>query len=147
MSLLTLTFENPEHGRLPVKLVAGSSVVEFVASDVPDNPLQDLVDALYASSAGLSARVWWHLEPGGYYFDFSTTGNITELSVKFSENSDEERLVDILTISGSGKEVLLPIWRFLRQYETVNVEEPHWPVVNYGNFEEIKNILRAANEA
>lgn len=88
MDRLTFRFRPPEHGWLDVRLECaredGSTEVhEVVASDVPCDSLEMLVDAICALLDGaLEARMEWSLEPSYEVWSFSrdeTSGAIRVL--------------------------------------------------------------------
>jgi hypothetical protein len=141
--MLKLSLKQPEHGWVAVCLQAESSVIEFVASDVPNNPIQELVDALFKVYSGQEAEVWWHLEPDGYYFRFTPQENRVTLRVSFSEGSNEGSRRELLVLIGQQAEILLPIWRALRRFEAFRTVEPHWPDVNFRHLKELGPMLRA----
>jgi hypothetical protein len=62
-SPITVTYEPPEHGWVKLRLAIVDQEVDIDASDVPNNPVQELVIAMRKISEGLDASVWWHLEP------------------------------------------------------------------------------------
>ena len=67
---LNIIFGEPMHGWLPVVFTAGDFKLDMDASDVPVDPLAQLVDALMKAIKGLKSEVLWHLEPNGFYFTF-----------------------------------------------------------------------------
>jgi hypothetical protein len=143
-SVFKLSFEPPEHGWLPVRLTSEATKIDFVASDVPNDPIQELIDALGAALQNESASVWWHLEPSGYYFDFSPCQKGVQLRVSLEPGNDltgQKR--ELLNVVGTHKEVLLPIWRALRTFESFNTHEPHWPVVQFNQLHKLGEVLRA----
>ncbi len=52
MTDLKLKFEEPENGWVPVKLKYQREVIEFCGSDVSNNPIQDLSEALWKILSG-----------------------------------------------------------------------------------------------
>jgi hypothetical protein len=143
MALLKISFAAPVHGWLAVSLSIDTSTIQFSASDVPNNPIEDLIDALHCACGNREALVWWHLEPGGYYFEFAPAGEGVQLRVMFAEDSNSKERANVITVRGSKQEVLLPIWRGLRQLQSFEAKEPHWPVVRYGTMDKLGEQLRA----
>jgi hypothetical protein len=139
---LKLTFGEPHHGWLPIHLEVGSHVIEFVASDVPNNPVQQPVDALAYAVRGEAAEVWWHLEPDGYYFRFSPSPTGVELRVLYSHHSVAQAQSEVASALGKNAEVLLPIWRALRGFEAEAYSEPHWPPVEFEKMVLIREVFR-----
>jgi len=78
---LTLEFGVPEHGWLPIKIAFNDFSLEFEASDVPANPIDQLISSLISVTKGLKAEVWWHLEPAYYYFEFERFGEEYKINI------------------------------------------------------------------
>lgn len=58
---IKIRYQPPEHGSMVVTVTVGEQVVEIGATDVPNNPVADLLDALDLAACGAPSRVWWHL--------------------------------------------------------------------------------------
>ena len=136
------SFGKPHHGWLPIQIVSETGAITFIASDVPNNPVQDLIDAVEATCQGFTATVWWHLEPDGYYFKFTPTANDVDISILFAESSQEHLQTEIARFKGSKERILLPLWRELRKLEAAHPVEPHWPPVNFNKLSKIREKLR-----
>ena len=70
MSHFKLSFAKPQNGWLPTTLKVDRKIIEFCASNVPNNPIEELIYCLSRTLNNLESSVWWHLEPGGYFFYF-----------------------------------------------------------------------------
>ena len=116
---------NPEHGWVNIKLSHKETEIEFDASDVPNNPISELIRAIEAALNGIDALVWWNLEPAGYYFKFKNFGSELEFEVLYSISSTESQAQSILVVQGSCHELLVILWRALRKFETFNHKEPN----------------------
>ncbi|MFI8619170.1 hypothetical protein ACIGHN_27090 [Acidovorax sp. NPDC077693] len=142
MALVHLAFGQPKHGWVEVHLSIGGKSIEFVASDVPNNPMQQLVDALALSSRGLEATVWWHLEPDGYYFKFSPLQSQVQLECTFAAASKNSSESEVASVVGSREGVLLPIWRALRFFQSLCHDARDWPPVSFEGLENSREVLR-----
>jgi hypothetical protein len=142
LSRIGLGFGAPRHGWLPVRLDFESRSIEFEASDVPNNPVQRLVDALEAATQHRPSEVWWHLEPDGYIFRFLPSAGKVELQVSYAKHSVHEREVEVASIIGSAQEILLPIWRALRELQAHGLAEPAWPPVDFSRLPILREALR-----
>lgn len=142
MALVRLTFGLPKNGWVEVHLSIGGNSIEFYASDVPNNPVQQLVDALALSAKGLEATVWWHLEPDGYYFKFSPLQLQVQFQCSFASASKESSQSEVALVVASKEEVLLPVWRALRSFQSFCPDEHDWPSVNFEGLEKIREVLR-----
>jgi hypothetical protein len=126
---------------MTLSLRVGEQRIEFVASDVPNNPIQELADALDLAVRGIHAQVWWHLEPYGYFMRFEPVGDEVFFQLDFALCSKRKSATPVLTFRGTRAEVLLPFWRFLREFQSHAYTEPHWPSVRYENLPAIKAKL------
>ena len=133
---------SPEHGWVNIKISHNEIEIEFESSDVPNNPILELILAIESTLNGIDASVWWHLEPGGYYFKFTILGSELALEVLYSTNSVESQAQSVLVVNGSYYELLIPFWRALRKFETANYNEPHWPTVEFSSLEPIELRLK-----
>lgn len=131
MNNLRIHHEPPSHGWLPLRLAVGNRTIEIDASDVPNNPIQDLIEALGRAASGSEACVWWHLEPDGYFMHFKPIGSTVMLDLEFAPDSARSQASSVLSLLGDPAEVLLPFWRFIRAFQSHAYKTPHWPEVNY----------------
>jgi hypothetical protein len=147
MPLIGLQYDPPSHGWLTLCLTAGDKTIEIDASDVPNNPLQELIAALEAAASGAESSVWWHLEPDGYFMNFKPMGSEIQFSLEFATRSERHLSESIVSVSGSKAEVLLPFWRFLRDFQSRTYQEPNWPILDFSRMQVIKAGIGAASEA
>lgn len=131
MQRITLKHEAPSHGWLPLRLDVSGQSVKINASDVPNNPIQELVEALDKAASGTQSCVWWHLEPDGYFMDFIPADEEIEFKLSFATGSERIRSQEVTSATGSRAEILLPFWRFLREFQSRSYAEPHWQAVDY----------------
>jgi hypothetical protein len=138
----SIAFGVAQNGWLSLHVKAGSVELEFSGSDVPNNPVQELIDALANAAAGVDGAVWWHLEPDGYYFQFSPMQDNVRLQVFYeSFQQQTKQKTEVASVISSKQQVLLPIWRALRKLETTQLAEPHWPPVDFSRITAIKESL------
>jgi hypothetical protein len=123
---LKIEFGQPEHGWLPVDFKHGEFELHFEASDVPVNPMDQLISGIRQIIQGIKMQVWWHLEPGGYYFDFEKEGENYKLRILFSDTSTTDREL-IFETQGNYDNIIMPFYRSIRNFFTRIIEEPHWP--------------------
>jgi hypothetical protein len=127
---LRVNIKLPQHGWLPVLITYGTFVIEFAASDVPNNQIEDLLTAIWAAGQGTKALVEWHLEPAYYYFEFIPRQQDMCLRISY-QGVTEACSSEICVIHGKKQHILLPFWRALRKLETAEVAETDWPNVSY----------------
>jgi hypothetical protein len=146
MQNLSIQYEPPSHGWLPLQIRVDGRGVSMDSSDVPNNPIQELIEALGQAAAGSESCVWWNLEPDGYFMRFIPVGNEIEFRLEFSPNSERGRSQVVLSVQDARPKVLLPFWRFLRDFQARSFAEPHWPPVSYERIFAIKEAIGGANE-
>ena len=88
MSQIRIVHAPPKAGWLTLQLWVNGQVTEIDASDVPNNPINELAEAIGIAAEGRPAVVWWHLEPDGYFMHFIPKGAELELRLDFANNSE-----------------------------------------------------------
>jgi len=141
MQRIRIQHTPPSHGWVSLRLSVGDQSVAIDASDVPNNPIQDLVDAIDLVACGVHSQVWWHLEPDGYFMRFEPIGNDVLFRLDFAPRSERRLAEPVLSLRGSRAEVLLPFFRFLREFQSHAYREPHWPEVHYERLFAVKAQL------
>lgn len=128
----------PEHGWLPLKLQARNLNLSFEASDVPTDPIEQLISSLIHLSHGVTnpPTVSWHLEPSYYYFDFQESNNQITLSISSSDLTQSSH-----ELTGNFAEIIYPIYRELRKFGSAEHEELHWPDIEGNRYEELKESV------
>lgn len=145
MSLVSLSFDYPTSGWLPMRLVIGDTVLNLEPSDVPNNAVEELYDALAATAAGRGGGVWWHEEPSGHWMELSATADDqVRLRLWFRAHADDLPGRLVAECQGSRRDVLLPLWRGLRQFASFELSERAWSATLYADFPARVLSLRAA---
>ena len=147
MQRIRFRHEPPSNGWLPLQLDALGQSVRIDASDVPNNPVQELVEALDMAASGTPSYVWWHLEPDGYFMHFMPIKEEVEFKLHFAPGSERSRSQEVLSTTGSQVEILLPFWRFLREFQSHSYAEPHWTTVNYDRILAIGALIGGTSDA
>jgi len=147
MRSVSIHHEPPSHGWLPLRLTVGDQTIQVEVSDVPNNPIQELIEALDCAASGTEARVWWHLEPDGYFLRFKPVDQEVLLALEFAPHSERSDASAVLSFQGAPEAVLLPFWRFVREFQSHAYAEPHWPSVNYDRLLAIKQRIGGTGEA
>lgn len=126
---IILNFGEPEHGWLPVDLHYEEFKIEFDASDVLNDPIEELLNALLNIENGGSKQITWWLEPAAYYFYLEKDNSNYTLSILETENinnSDDKREI-VKTIEGNYNQVIAPIRKSILEFSSKTYEEKHWP--------------------
>jgi hypothetical protein len=101
-----------------------------------------LIDALDATTRGHAARIWWHLEPDGYFLHFEPVAGRIRMRLDFAPESIAAHSKSTLSIDGSPGEILLPFWRFARKFQAGAYREPDWPEVDYRVLDDIEHRIK-----
>jgi hypothetical protein len=135
MKAPSIVFETASNGWLPVRLELNDEVLGFAASDVADNPLEQLCNSLLDMAANRESTTEWFLEPDRYEFLFSPTRDEVSFAVELVERRTEnlkdlpETRRRILSWSGPSAELFLSFWRALKKREHSS-DNSVWPVVS-----------------
>ena len=146
MQILHVIHAAPSHGWLRLAVTAEGKTIEIDGSDVPNNPVQELIAALDLAAMGSDALVWWNLEPDGYFMHFIPKAGKVVLRIDHAVNSQRSRSATVLSVSGTSEQILLPFWRFVREFQSHNFQEPHWPPVEFGRLPAIKGNIGVPRE-
>ncbi|TPE42097.1 hypothetical protein [Pontibacter mangrovi] len=140
---LSIEFGIPEHGWLPVKIAFNSFRLEFNASGVPANPIDQLISSLRSVIQGIKAEVWWHLEPEGYYFEFEKFSGEYTLNISFakSENSDREI---VFKTNGSFESLISPVYRAIKKFADNQYVSQNWPIADKTELEKLTELVNEA---
>ncbi|MFZ6711680.1 hypothetical protein [Undibacterium sp. TC9W] len=143
MSLIQISYQAPVNGWLALTLTLDGKPIEIDASDVPNNPVEELAAAIQSAASGLDASVWWNLEPAGYFMYFERVLAEVRLRIEYAGDGKRSHAKEVAIIQGSNAQILKPFWRFLREFQSHSYGEPHWPDVDYERIQEIKTLLES----
>lgn len=121
--MLSIEFETPEHGWMPVKIIYKDVKVSFEVSDVPIDPISQLESVIDSSITGGCGEVWWHLEPAGYFLSIQAEEEDYRIKFEYSINSMDETRELVFEYLGSFDEVIVPLWRSLRKLQSYKWSE------------------------
>jgi hypothetical protein len=142
---LRIEFGLPGHGWLPVKVDHGDFHLEFMASNVPENPIDQLITSLLLVSDGIPSHTWWHLEPQGYWFEFSKDVNGCGIKISSAENARAKRLM-IYSLEGADDEILLPVYRAIKRLHADNIGSPHWQKIDEVKIQKLRATLKGSSK-
>jgi hypothetical protein len=138
---LKFSINKPEHGWLPCVLEINGKTFEIDASDVPTDPLDNLVDSLWRCCRGDNAEVWWHLEPAGYYFEFVPKLSELEFRVYFSIDSTNEKKELVTKAVCNKRETLLMFWKSLKKTSSFKINEHDWLSFDFKDMDKLKEAI------
>jgi hypothetical protein len=140
---LSIEFGTPEHGWLPVKIDFNDFKLEFEASDVPANPMDQLISSLRSVIKGIKAEVWWHLEPEGYYFDFEKFSEEYTLNISFAKSKNSERTM-VFKVTGGYESLIMPIYRAIKKLADQKHDPQNWPTIDKTELDKLTELVKEA---
>lgn len=126
---LLFTLGTPEHGWLPAELYYGDFYLPIDASDVLNDPAEELFHMVTKIQDKEQRRITWWLEPAAYFFDVEKSGEDITLRILETIDLDLESAEEhqLICIRGNAKEILNPFRSALKKFYTTDYEEKHWP--------------------
>jgi len=126
---ISIVFGTPEHGWLPVDFHYKDFHLDFAASDVLNDPTEELYSAVTKLQDNEVKRITWWLEPGAYFFDFERKGQVITLTIIETDHLHNESAAksELIKITGDDKEIIEPFRYRLKQFFSQTYEENHWP--------------------
>jgi len=134
---ITVTYDPPEHGWVKLRLTIADQELQIDASDVPNNPVQELAVAVREISEGRNASVWWHLEPEWYVMSFSHVLEGIRLEIEHLKSPDDATSKQSIVVY-SGADVLRPFLFFLQNFRSKGFTEPNWPDVDWRPLDQLR---------
>jgi hypothetical protein len=122
---LKVKFSDTSKGWIPISVSVGDKNVEIEASDIPKDPVTELISEIEnCFLRNTESEAWLHLEPHFYKWHFSPDGDYVELKLYFAElrrsrtmpGNDELKETLELKYRGSHNELLLTLWRALKEF-------------------------------
>jgi hypothetical protein len=126
VSTFKIKLGTPHHGWLPVDIEAAGEMLVIDASDVPIDPLDQLLESVLLSKQGKESEVWWHLEPAGYYFAIKPQTDKVKIEISFAESDMAKRKL-VCKFEISANNYLVQVYQVLSSFYAKGFEDPHWP--------------------
>jgi hypothetical protein len=143
---IELNFGNPEHGWLPVEFKYAEFELNFDASDVPKIPTDLLCECLVSILKGLETKMYWFLEPGHYLFEFVPNGKVIDLLISAS-NASIAKHKGMYKITGSYDSIILPMYRTLKKFNTIEFNELDWEKIDRVKLDELTELINKRKTA
>jgi hypothetical protein len=140
---LKIDFGTPEHGWLPVKIAFNEFRLAFEASDVPANPMNQLISSLRSVIKGIETEVWLHLEPEGYYLKLEKFSNDYTLTISFAKSEDSDRET-IFKVNGSYDSLIMPIYRAIKKLAAQKYDPQDWATIDKTELEKLTGLVKEA---
>lgn len=143
---IELNFGNPEHGWLPVEFKYGEFELDFDASDVPKIPTDLLCESHVSILKGFESKMNWFLEPGHYLFEFIPNGVRIDLLISASRDSIIKQKGS-KKISGDFDSIILPMYRALKKFNTIEFNELDWEKIDRIKLDELTELINKRKTA
>lgn len=140
MENLKVKLGKPEHGWLPTSLWLNDKLLEFDASDVPVNPIDELLHVLLGVLQGYEGTVWWHLEPEGYYLHFEPKSEMVLLTLTSKENKNSQHKIAEMT--ATKRDVVLTFWAAIETLLAYEIGEYDWPKISAKSLNELEERVK-----
>jgi len=140
---LKIEFGQPLNGWLPVDFRHGDFELQFTTSNIPNNPIDQLISSIRQITKGIASSFWCHQEPEGYFFDFIKVGNEYKVSIYFAKRETADKVL-IYKIQGSYEEIVMPFYRSIKNFSTITIEELHWVKTNEKEIELLTKIVKGS---
>ncbi len=115
---LKISFKHEDHGWFPIEVSIGDTRTVIDASDVPRDPILELIEAVEKCFLHKSvSEAWLHLEPCYNKFVFSPSEESVNFKIYFIEPKHKGLKESLeLEYTGEYKELLFTFWRALKAY-------------------------------
>ena len=126
---ISIVFRAPKHGWLPVDFHYKDFHLDFAASDVLNDPTEELYSAVTKLQDNEIKRITWWLEPGAYFFDFERKCQVITLTIIETDDLHDESAArtELIKITGDDTEIIEPFRIVLRHFTSHTYEVNHWP--------------------
>jgi hypothetical protein len=140
-AFLKLTLDRPEDQRILVHLETEDLRLDFWVLAFPNNPVEELALAVAAASEGREGTVRWHLAPGCCVLALSSLQGEVELRIQEAEEYFTIPLRELAVVKGTPAQILLPLWRGLRQFQSFEPSPADWPPTEMPYLQGLKQSL------
>ena len=126
---IAIAFGTPQHGWLPVDFHYQDFHLDFSASVVLNDSIDELYDAIFKLEDSEARQVIWWLEPAAYFFDFVRKGQNITLTISETQDlhSESDDKIQLIIITADYKKIIEPFRIALRKFCSQIYEENHWP--------------------
>lgn len=136
-----LNFGKPKNGWLPIELKSADFELEFNTSNIPKNPTDKLCESLILAINGIETEMCWNLEPECYFFELKHSGKEIELNISKSEGITESRNL-IYKLTGDFESVILPIYRSLKKFNTLEFKKTDWKKIDESKLNKLTELVK-----
>lgn len=114
--------------------------MEFNTSNIPENPTDKLCESLILAVNGIETEICWNLEPEFYFFELKQSGKEIELNISKSGTMTENRNL-ICKLTGDFESVILPMYRSLKKFNTLEFEKADWKKIDQEKLNKLTELV------
>ena len=140
MNKLELTFGNPKNGWLQTNLKIVDFELEFITSDIPENPIDKLCESLILAMNRIETEICWNLEPECYFFELRQNEKDINLIISKSGGITENRKL-IYKQVGDFKSMILPMYRSLKKFNTLEFDNSDWKNIDNAKLNKLTELV------
>jgi len=137
MEKIKIDFGRPEDGWVIINIKIGNFELEIDTSDVP-NPIQQLCRSINFSLNNMEFQILFSLEPNFNVFRFSPKNGLIIFQILFLEKNQKTLMKEI---KGSFEEIVLPFYRAIKRFLTLEYDEKHWGRISDYEMGELDNLI------
>lgn len=131
---------NPENGWIPIELKSADFELKFNTSNIPESPTEKLCESLILVQNGIDKEICWNLEPECYFFELKPIGNGIEFIVSKNDRNSKSRN-RIYTLNGNFESVILPLYRSLKKFNTLEFDESDWKKIDQIKLNKLTELI------
>lgn len=126
---VSVIFGKPHHGWLPVSFHYKEFQLDFEASDVLNDPIEEVCALVAELKDNECKRITWWLEPAAYFFDVVRKGSSYSLAIIETEDLHNEQAAktQLISITGEFNEIMEPFRMAVKHFAAQTFDEMHWP--------------------
>ena len=143
---IELNLGNPKNGWLPIELKSAEFKLEFNASNIPENPTEKLCESPILAMNGIETEICWNLEPECYFFEIKSSQNGVYIIISKSSGKTENRNL-IYELNGSFETVILPMYRSLKKFNTLEYGKTDWTIIDHGKLNKLTELITSKKTA
>ncbi|UOQ54948.1 hypothetical protein [Hymenobacter cellulosivorans] len=139
---IEIAFGIPEHGWLPITFHWQDFHLAIDASDVPVDPVQQLVTMLIQLNKGIQRpdEILWNLEPECYYLQIENISHQYHVQLFHATDFSSSRTL-IKEFTGNYSQIILPFYRELKKFNSYAYKAPHWDKIDPGRIDLLTTLV------
>lgn len=140
MDKLEFNLSHPSNGWINVKFRHLNFEINFIASNIPENPIQNLCNSLILTLNNIESEFYWNLEPEYFHFEFKfdKKNYILNISKSISINNDKKLIYKLI---GDYESLILPFYRSLKKFNTLELDEKNWKKLDNTSLDKLSNLV------